>query len=180
MVRKLRIGTIAILALASAIGSGASAQTETGKASDRLVGDLAACLAITADTDRLACTDIAARRLVDAVQRRDIVVLERGQITRTQRSLFGLQVDAGVLLASREAPAERIESLDTRIVSAARVANDRWALTLAEGGRWQTTETWGGGTDPQADMAVTIGRGALGSYVLRSKGMRSVKVRRIP
>lgn len=167
-------------ALTAVMAAQTVAQTGPAPQSDRIVADLSRCLVIADDRERLACSDAAVRTLVDAVKRRDVVILDRRQITRTQRSLFGLPVDAGALLATPAAPAERIEALDTVVTAVAPVAGARWTLTLAEGGRWQTIAAWDGDRDPRPGMAVSLHRAALGSYILRSPGLRSIKVRRIP
>jgi hypothetical protein len=144
-----------------------------------MMGALRTCLAIADDAQRLACTDRAARTLVDAEQRRDIVIVARDEIRKSRKSLFGLNLGSGDLFAGRDTPAERIEALDTTVQAATRERYDRWTLTLAEGGRWATTEAWVGDLDPKPGMAVSIHRAALGSYVLRAKGFRAVKVQRV-
>lgn len=91
-------------ALTAVMAAQMAAQTEPAPQSDRIVADLSRCLEIADDRERLACSDAAVRTLVDAVKRRDVVILDRRQITRTQRSLFGLPVDAGALLATPASP----------------------------------------------------------------------------
>lgn len=58
-------------------------------------------------------------------------------------------------------------------------ANGRWLLTLAEGGRWHTTEPWGGGTTPRPGNKVLLKRPALGSYTMRVAGSRLVHAVRV-
>jgi len=145
-----------------------------------LVAELERCLAVADDGARLACHDAAARRLVDAARTRDLVVVDREQVKRTRRSLFGLNLgDADPITGKPEAEAERIETLDTVVRGFAPQPGGRWLLTLAEGGRWQTTEQWSGGSEPERDAKVTVRRGALGSYLLKMDGARAVRVRRV-
>jgi hypothetical protein len=150
-----------------------------GMASNTLIGDFKTCLSIVDDAPRLECMDRAARTLVDAAARRDVVVVAREDVRKSRRSLFGLNLDSGDLFAGRDTPAEPIDTLDTTVRTAMRERHDRWMLTLAEGGRWVTSEAWLGDIDPKPGLAVTIKRAALGSYILRTKGMRAVKVQRM-
>jgi hypothetical protein len=147
--------------------------------SNPLIEELARCLLIREDAARLACSDVAGRRLVDASRDRDVVVVDRDQVRRTRRSLFGLNLGLADPVTGRDEAAERIETLDTTIQSARAERNNRWVLTLAESGRWATTEEWGGGGEPRAGAKVTVRRAALGSYVLKMEGVRAVRVQRV-
>ena len=145
-----------------------------------LVEALAACLAIREDARRLACTDDAAAKLVAAEHAHDVVTVDRAEVHRARRSLFGLDASsAGDVLAAHLPAADRIDRLETTLAASAPVANGRWTLTLAEGGRWQTVEAW----EPLAALhpgdAAVIHAGALGSYVLKLAGQRVVRVKRV-
>lgn len=143
-----------------------------------LIEALAHCLEITADAERLACTDVAAAKLVAAERSRELVVVSRDEVRKTKRSLFGLAIDENAVFAGRDAPADRIERLETIVAAAAPSGGDRWVLSLAEGGSWRTTEPWTNAR-PRPGMAVNIHRGALGSYILNAKGERAVRVMRV-
>lgn len=161
-----------IMAVAGAV------QADGARDDPRLDG-LARCIAVQESAARLACFDAAARTLVAAARDREIVVVKRADVVRTRRSLFGIGGEPGDALLGDTARADRIETLDTKVASATRLPNDRWALQFAEGGRWQTTEAWALGTEPKAGVAASIRRGALGSYMLKVPGERGVRVRRI-
>lgn len=143
-----------------------------------LIEALARCLTIKADAERLACTDVAAAKLVAAERGRELVVVTRDEVRKTKRSLFGLAIDENDVFAGRDAPADRIERLETTLLAAAPGSGDRWSLVLAEGGRWRTTEPWDN-ANPKPGMAVVIRQGAMGSYMLSAKGQRSVRVMRV-
>ena len=148
-------------------------------ATNPLVAALAACLAIRDDARRLACTDVAAAKLVAAERLHDVATVDRAEVHRARRSLFGLGAGGSDVPAARLPAAERVDRLETTLASAVAVANGRWALTLAEGGRWQTVEAWEPLAALRPGAAVTIHAGALGSYVLKLAGQRVVRVRRI-
>lgn len=122
--------------------------------------------------------DAASRKLVAAADAGEIVTLSRKEVKRTQRSLFGLAIDAADVFAGRDG-SNRIETLDTVLKQVSREANDHWTLTLDEGGRWYTTETWPGGNDIRPGVAVSIRRASLGGYVMRAAGQRAVRVKRV-
>lgn len=143
-----------------------------------LIEALARCPAIAVDAERLACFDAAAARLVAAERSRELVIVSKDEVKKTRRSLFGLAIDENDVFAGRDAPADRIDRLETTIVAAAPIGYGRWSLVLAEGGRWRTTDAWDN-ANPKAGMAVLIKHGALGSYLLTAKGVRPVKVMRI-
>ena len=143
-----------------------------------LIEALAQCLTIKADAERLACTDVAAAKLIAAERGRELVVVTRDEVRKTKRSLFGLAIDENDVFAGREAPADRIERLETTIAAAAPTGMERWSLVLAEGGRWRTTEAWDYAS-PKPGMTVVVRKAAMGSYVLDAKGQRSVRVMRV-
>ena len=147
-------------------------------ATNPLIAALARCLTIGAAAERLACTDVAAARLVAAERERTLVIVTRDEVRKTKRSLFGLAVDENDVFAGREAPADRIERLDTTIAAAVPTGMERWSLVLAEGGRWRTTEPWDY-ANPKPGMAVVIRKAAMGSYMLSAKGQRPVRVARV-
>lgn len=145
-----------------------------------LVAALARCLDIRENAERLACTDVAARALVDAERTQEVVVIDKERAKRTRRSLFGIALGGADPITGRdETRAERIEQLDTDVAGVRSEANGRWLLTLVEGGRWRTTEPWDGGTVPRPGDKVLVKRAALGSYTMRLAGARLVRVIRV-
>lgn len=163
-----------VVMIGAALAAGAADSPKTNP----LIEALARCPAITADAERLACFDAAAARLVAAERARELVVVSKDEVKKTRRSLFGLAIDENDVFAGRDAPADRIDRLETTIAGAGPVGGDKWSLVLTEGGRWRTTEGWANAR-PKPGMAVTIKRGPLGSYMLSAKGERAVKVLRV-
>lgn len=168
----MKIASLSALAVVAAMPAAAPAAAQD--VSNPLVEALARCTAVRADAERLACMDAAAAKLVAAARAADVVVVTKEEVGRSRRQLFGLPVAVDVLPGRPV----RIEQLVTTIAAAVPLGNGRWTLVLAEGGRWQTTETWDYG-DPRASMAVTVKRAALGSYRLSATGQRSVRVQRL-
>lgn len=150
------------------------------------VADVFACRSIAADAARLACFDRATAALDTATRTRDVVVLDKAEVKRTRRSLFGYALPRVPLFggpadapAAKAAEHEDVSEIDAVIATVTPLPDDRYRLTLEEGGAWRTTEIWSGSVRPKPGMAVHIARAALGSYMLRVKGGRTVRAQRI-
>lgn len=165
---------ITALSVAAPAGADAPARPRSG-----LIGELARCLSIGDAASRLACSDAAARRLVEAERDGTVTLVDREEASAAQRARFGKPAVAVISRPTRDTPPAGVDRLDGVIRTASTGAGDRWLLTLADGGRWQTTEPWAGGDTPRSGATVTIRRGAIGSYVLKMAGARAVRVRRV-
>jgi len=144
------------------------------------------CRKLADPAQRLACFDKSVDSLQTANANRDIVVVDRGEIRKARRSLFGFNVPSLKIFGSdqdrkvRGTPAGiegEDDEINTTITSAHRDANGNWVVTLADGAVWRQTD----GTialGPRAGGAITIRRAALGSYFMRIGKQPGVKARR--
>lgn len=141
----------------------------------------AQCLTIKPDAERLACLEKAAHTLVDSEAKGEVVIVDKPTMAKTRRSLFGLNLPAIKLFGAgdRTGSEQRSDVLETSIVAVRAERYGLWTLDLAEGGRWQTTETWSYGPTPRTGGTVRLERGALGSYSLKTPGARRVAARRL-
>lgn len=179
MARKLAAMAAAISIICIAFGPGAQAQ-QRGAAeasSAQLLDALAACKQIAAAGQRLACYDEASSRLAAAVERKDLVVLDRQEIRRTRRSLFGMSLPRIPLF--RGEGGEETDELTAKIASASSLGMGKWQFRLEDGAVWQTTEGNNGLRDPRPGQEVVIKKGTLGNYFIRFNGQRGVRGRRI-
>ncbi|WP_144033588.1 hypothetical protein [Sphingomonas guangdongensis] len=147
-----------------------------------LIDSLAACLEIGDDARRLACTDAAARKLVDASRRREVVVVDKAEVTRTKRSLFGFSLPRIGLFGSNTpagADKEEIDELEAPITRVVGLGSGRYGITIEGGARWNTTEPWVRGVTPTAGASLKIKRAALGSYFVKIGSGRAVRAMRI-
>ncbi|WP_343518547.1 hypothetical protein [Sphingomonas sp.] len=150
------------------------AQESGSNAADAVAG----CRNITDSAERLACFDRAAAEFVAARERKDLVVLDRSDVQKTRRSLFGFALPRIKLFGGGdEAEREQVREIDSKVVSAAQVAPDRWSVTLDDKTQWVTLEG-ARGFPPRAGESVNIKRGALGSYLAMFDKRRSIRVRR--
>jgi hypothetical protein len=167
-------GIAAAMALTTAVAAAAA----SGDAGDRVLKPFAACRAIAVPDARLACFDKAAASLEAAVAARDVRIVDRQEISRAKRSLFGFTLPKIALFGGgdKEPRQEEPESteIDTTIVSSRRVENDRVELILAEGdAKWRTTDPML--FTPRNGAKIHIRKGTLGNYFLSVAGERTVR-----
>lgn len=162
----------AVVALALSAGP---ANAQDDKVAPRLIDALASCLSITDDAKRLACTDVAARNLVDATKRREVVVVDKEEMKKTRRSLFGFQLPRIGLFGKGGADdAEEVKEVESVIRTASTIGYGKWSFTMEDGARWATTEAWKG-IEPKAGQTLVIRKGSLGGYFIGVKGRGSVR-----
>lgn len=165
---------VAGIALAAACP--AMAQQSDSNAADAV----ASCRNVADSAERLACFDKAAAEFVAARERKDLVVLDRADVRKTRRSLFGFTLPRIKLFGDgdrEEADKEDIKEIDAKVVSVGEVAPDRWSVKLDDGTQWLTVEG-SRGFPPQPRESVNIRRGALGSYLAQFSKRRMIRVRR--
>lgn len=140
---------------------------------------VAACRSITDAAARLACYDSSVAQLSQSVAAREIVVLDRQEVRRTRRSLFGFSLPRLPFLGGDgdNDGQEAVREITANIVRAAAVGNDRYQVTLDDGAVWRTTEAVR--NVPRAGRAVTLRRAALGSFWMDYGSGRAVRAMRI-
>lgn len=172
--RALATGSI-VLAMVAATG----AQAQDG-AGSRVVQSFTQCRAITAAEERLACFDKAAAALEQAVQAKEVRILDKDDVRRTRRSLFGFQLPRVGLFneGDEEAKKEEFTEINTTVASARQVQNGRVEIRLTgeDDAVWQTTEAVT--FPPKTGDKIRIRKGAIGSYFINFGG-RSVRGMRV-
>jgi len=142
------------------------------------------CRALSDSQVRLACYDQSVAALAAAEANRDIVVVDREQVKKTRRSLFGFNLPSFDLFGGghdkkgKAAEEEEIKQITAKIRSASRNYTG-WVLTLDDGSQWEQTESALIGLRPKPGMTVTVKRAALGSYKMRWGNGIWVKARRV-
>ena len=169
-----RIAAALILLLTPTIAIGA----ERGQA--RALRPLLDCRAQEDAAARLACFDRESAVLDQADRKNELTVLDKEDVRKTRRSLFGLNLSDLPFVGGSDADDadDGRTSITGTIVSARSIGNGLWAFTLDENIRWATTEE-ARYPQPAAGMTVLIKKGALGSFTASFAGKRTVKVRRI-
>ncbi|WP_288934722.1 hypothetical protein [uncultured Sphingomonas sp.] len=137
---------------------------------------MASCRAIADNNERLACYDRVSKAVEEARQRKDIVVLDREQVQKTKRSLFGFSLPSIKLFGDGKDDDSLKQLVGTMRASAAQPGG-LIRFTLDDGGVWETTEQ--SMNRLREGDVVTIKPGSLGSYIATAPGRRAVRVRRL-
>lgn len=182
MTKKHWAGTLAAGVAALGIASAAAdAAKQPPLPSSTALAPLYACRAETDPAKRLACFDAAVGKLAEAQDQGAVQVFDREQIRQTRRSLFGFDLPRLAIFSGggeKHAPVEELSHVEGVIASATRDQEGAWVLVLEDGARWHQTDQANVGRWPKKGMAVTIDRGALGSYKMSIARQPGIKVRR--
>lgn len=167
-----------LLIQAAMIAAALTVSSPTG-GSD-LVSSLADCRRISDAAKRLNCFDRAVGTLVEAAAREDVILVDREEVRRTRKSLFGFSLPKLPLFNARAGAqgTDEVRELETTIQSSQPAGYGLWSMTLAEGGTWQTTEA-SRRLDLRAGQSVHLERGPVGGYMANIGGARAVRVRRV-
>ena len=167
----IRLSAVAALVLASPV-YGAEEQPLPVRA-------LTACRGIADGAARLACYDREAAALLQSVERKEIVVLDKVAVQKTKRSLFGFTLPRlpffGDGKDDNDAP--EFQQIDTPIKTVRSLGYGRFRFTVDDGAVWETTE--GINAFPKPGQKVLIKKGLMGSYFIKFEGSRSVKGMRV-
>lgn len=161
----------------------APARAQESGAGPQVVARVAECRAIRTDAERLACFDRAAAALDEAVSKRTVVVLDKQEVRRTRRSLFGFSLPNLPFFGNDrkdddEPDAEEVTRLDTSVTQVSQAGYSAYVVTLAEGGVWRFTES-DRAFYPKAGDKITIKRGGLGNYMASLNGRRALRIVRV-
>jgi|APFEC2959095171_1045051.scaffolds.fasta_scaffold00028_87 hypothetical protein len=173
----IRTSGLLLTLTAAALAAPAAAQEGGG---GNAVDAITACRDVADSAARLACFDKAVATLAAARDKKEVVVLDRAEVQKTRRSLFGFTLPRIKLFGGGDDDdnAEDIKEINGSVAGVSAVAGDRWTVTLDDDTRWITTES-ARGFPPRAGETVRIRRAALGSYDASFNKRRTIKVRRI-
>lgn len=168
--------TLAVTALASpALAQGRNKPAPPP--SPELFEALDACRAVTESAQRLACFDATSAKLSEAVDAKQIVVIEEKEVKKTKRSLFGFRLPDLSIFGGNENDSEEDKTLVTTIKAVGQVAGGRWNIAIPEGAVWQTTEAMS--INPAVGDAIEIKSGMMGGYFVKVRNKRAVRAKRI-
>ncbi|MEQ8412703.1 MAG: hypothetical protein RIB52_14235 [Erythrobacter sp.] len=140
---------------------------------------LKSCRRRVDDTERLACFDASVGALLAASEEGDVRLVDREDVRRTRRQLFGLSVPDVGILAGDEKDREATDTLTTRITSVRYRPRRRAEFTTAEGARWQIFKVPRRLADIEPGDEVEFKKASLGTYFIRINGQMGVKGKRI-
>lgn len=174
----IRISNLLAVAVLAALAGVASAKTPPPRSP--LVAALEACRAIADAGQRLACFDRASGALIAATTKGDVTVVDRADMRKARRSLFGFSVPKLPFFGGDRSAEDDKDELETTITAVRPIGNGRFLIRIAEGNAlWETVETYMSFSDPRKGQKVVIKRGPLGSYFVRINNQRGVKGKRV-
>jgi len=134
------------------------------------------CRKIADSTERLACYDKAVADLDSAEKSREVVVVDKEQVTEARRGLFGLSLPRIRLFDSSNEP--DIDEVETSVVAITKNGNGQVSFTVEDGAHWVQTDDRTV-VNVRAGTKVTLKRAAMGSYFAKFQGSISVRVKRV-
>jgi hypothetical protein len=166
-------------ALLATLPAAASAQP-IAQQRPALLNSLAACRALAEAAARLACFDRAAAAIDEAEKRKDLVVVDRDQLRKTRRTLFGLTLPNLSVFGDDSPDEDGVQRIETTIKNLTQNGLGKWVFTLADqAGVWEQTDSRNLAIDPRPGHRIKIRRAALGSYLANVQDQTAIRVRRL-
>jgi hypothetical protein len=172
---------VALPAASLAFATAAGAKDKPEPKSEYVEG-LAACQSLTDPTARLACYDTAVARIVAAAAQGEVRVVDREDMERTRRRLFGFSLpDLGIFGDNKDdGQSDELDMLESTITSVSRTGDDAWIIAIEDGDAvWQIRDAPMRFARPRPGDKVVFKKAALGSYFIRVNGQIGVKGTRI-
>ena len=178
--QRLSVGTFFLLSAVLAVPSAAAPKTRPTAASP-LVAAIDRCRQIADSTQRLACYDTAANALVTATTSGEVSIVDRGEVRKVRRSLFGFSLPKVPFFSGDTTANEAQQKLDSTITSVHQLNSGHYQIVIADNNAvWETTESGGISFEPpHVGQKIEILRGALGNYFLRIDGQIGVRGKRV-
>ena len=176
----MHLRTAAAALLLVALAGAASAQRQRPEQErPQAISRVVQCRGIAAAEERLACYDREVAAMDQAQASGELVAMDRQQVRRTRRSLFGLALpDLGIFGDDNDEEEEA-----TRIESTVRAATQnslgKWIIELEDGARWLQTDSRNLSFPPRPGQPIRIRRAALGSYLANVNNQIAIRMRRI-
>ena len=164
--------TLAALAVSSA-----TAKTPVPTGTPASMQRLLQCRSIQDSTQRLACFDRETAAVDQAINKKEIVLVDKQRVTQTKRALFGFSIpDFGGLFGGG---GDEVKEISSTIVSAVQNGYLGWTIKLADGSTWAQMDDVQLGLEPRKGDKIVVHRGTLGAFFMRVAGQPGFKVKRI-
>ena len=147
--------------------------------SNAVVDAVVACRAETDGQARLRCFDATVASLAQATSAGSLVVVDREDVRKTRRSLFGFALPKLPFFSGDDSQDSQSDRIEANIKSARHLGYDKWLIELDNDAAWQTTEALTRQAPPKAGQSLTIRKGALGNYFLSIENKASVRAMRV-
>ena len=173
----MKVCVAAVLAASSAGAVAQAPKVETERPA--LLRNLAQCRSITEAQARLACFDRTAAAIDEAERTKDLVVVDREQLRKTRRTLFGLTLPNLSVFGDDSPDQEGVERIESTIAKLSQNALGKWLFTLPDGATWEQIDSRNLSIDPQVGHSIKIRKAAMGSYLANVKDQIAIRVRRL-
>ena len=167
------------LTLLSATPALAQTQDQGQALGDDYLGALKTCRAISDEAERLACYDAKVGAMVTASDAGDMRIVDRDDIRRTRRQLFGFTLPDLDLLKGDTTDTQTGDLFETTITGARRLSAKEWRFTTEEGAVWEITSAPQRLAPIKAGDTVVFKGASFGFYFIRINGQMGVKGKRI-
>lgn len=169
------LGAATLLVLC-ALPSAAFAQRPQREAPPAPFARAIQCRAIADPQQRLACYDREVAALEQAERSSEIRVVDRQQVRRSRRSLFGLDLpDLDIFSGDDD---DAVTEIASTIRSVGQTGDGKYVFVLEDGARWAQTDSRNIVPEPRAGHTIRIRRAAMGSFMANVNNRRAVRVRR--
>ncbi|HEX8192453.1 MAG TPA: hypothetical protein VF552_06090 [Allosphingosinicella sp.] len=170
----------AAAALLAGLATAAQAQRQVpGQERPAVLSRVVECRAIAAEAERLACYDREVATLDQAQASGELLAMDRSQVRRTRRSLFGLTVPNLGIFGDDNQDEEEASRIETTIRSATQNAMGKWIIELADGARWVQIDGMSLNIRPRPGQPIRIRRAAMGSYLANVNNQTAIRMRRM-
>jgi hypothetical protein len=130
---------------------------------------------------RAVADDTQVARLDEAESRNEVVVVDKEQVKKARKGLFGLSLpDLGGVFGTGDDNEDKygLSEIQSTVKAAVSGTSGKWTIILEDGAKWVQTDTTAIRT-PKAGQPIIIKKGALGSFVAKVNDLRAFKVIRV-
>lgn len=166
--------------LSAGIATAPVAAQDTPK--DQHLDSLKLCKAIADPQQRLACYDGAVTTVLAAVDQGEIRVVDKADVEKTRRGLFGFTLPKIGLFGGNndDGEVEQLDMLESTITEVRQVNGDTYLFRIAEGdAQWQISNAPMRFNAPKVGDKVVFKRASFSSYFIRVGSQIGVKGRRV-
>jgi hypothetical protein len=173
----MRLGSIVIGGIVVAFAGAAQARSTPNTGTPPAIQSLLACQSVTDAGQRLSCFDRAAQGLAEAMNKKDVVVVDKAKANEAKRSLFGFSIpNFGALFGAGD---EQVKQIESTVTAAFENGYEGWTVKLADGSTWQQTDGVTVALPPHRGDKVVVKRGTMGSYFLKLGSQPGFRARRV-
>lgn len=178
------VGQIAAIGGLCLLAGSAVAAPKAQQPRPQIFTDLLQCRAIADNAQRLACFDRQAAQMDAAAQADEVVVLDKTELKKTRKTLFGFSFPKLPFLGGgdddrdEDKAEEGVSHIEAKIRAVQSLGYGKWQLTLEDGAIWNSTEAITG-RPPKGGQMIEIHRAAMGSFMGKIDGGRAVRLKRV-